>query len=179
MKLILGLLIGLLPLTLNGQQEFAEETIEKMETMGVAFLEPIDIDYKLKVPKKKKRQDELYGYDFSVHLDDRVVWVKLIEETETSLIRFPHLEFHRLLTHLASNEGESNIYIYDIPQEEGVDWMSEARFTPKKKISEYKYGTSKVYYREGKGMIVLLYFDKKIQARFTPYAGFVGGKTIE
>jgi hypothetical protein len=173
MKLILGLLIGLLPLTLNGQQEFAEETIEKMETMGVAFLEPIDTEYKLKVPRKKKRQDELYGYDFSVHLDDRVVWVKLIEETETSLIRFPHLEFHRLLTHLASNEGESNIYIYDIPREEGVDWMSEARFTPKKKISKYKYGTSKVYYREGKGMIVLLYFDKTIQARFTPYAGFV------
>ena len=115
----------------------------------------------------------MYGYDYSIHLDDRVVWVKLIEETETSLIRFPHLEFHRLLTHLASNEGESNIYIYDIPQEDGVDWMSEARFTPKKKISKYKYGTSKVYYREGKGMIVLLYFDKEIQARFTPYAGFV------
>ena len=54
-----------------------------------------------------------------------------------------------------------------------MDWISEARFTPKNKVSKHKYGTARVYYNECRGMIVLLYFDKEIQSEFVPYAGFI------
>ena len=173
MKHILVFLFLLAGVFTKAQTTFAEETLYKMEEMGVGFLAPLDQKYKVVVPKKKKRQDEYYGHDYEVHMDDRVVWVKLLNEDEQSLIQYPHLEFHRILTHLATNEGNSYIYMYDVPLEEGVDWMSEARFTPKSKVSKFKYATAKGYYRSGKGMILLLYFDKDMITRFTPVAGFI------
>ena len=173
MKHIFLLIILFCLLNTYAQQELSSEILQKMETMEVRFIDPVDSDYKIELPRKKKRKKELVDYDFKVRTDDRVVWIRLMEEDERSLIQYPHLEFHRLLTHLATNEGESNIMVYDVPRDKGVDWMSEARFTPKKGLSEYQYGTAKVYYKEGRGMIVVLYFDKKLQARFEPYVGFV------
>jgi hypothetical protein len=155
----------------TGQQEFNQEVVKKMEVLGVYFMEPLDTDYKISYPSKKRR-DQIFDYDFKIQLDDREVLVRMIEETSTSIISYPHLEFQRLMMHLASNEEGSNIYYYDIPKEEGVDWMSEARFTPKEKLSNRKYGTAKLYYKEGRGMIQVIYLDKKLQTLFQPLAVF-------
>ena len=172
MKYIFIIFIIFLANNIDSQQVLPEEVVKKMEIMEVDFIDPVDSKYSINAPKKKKREKPLQDYDFEVRKKDRVVWVRLFPEDEKSLINYPHLEFHRLLTHIASNEGESNIYIYDVPRDKGVDWMSEARFTPKDNLTDYEFGTAKVYYKEGHGMILVIYFDKKIQARFEPYVGF-------
>lgn len=154
-----------------GQQDFNDEVLSKMEAIGIDFLEPLDTEYKIVHPKRK-RGDQIFDYDFKVQLGDREILVRMIQETPTSIISYPHLEFQRLMMHLASNEGDSNIYFYDIPKEEGVDWMSEARFTPKEKLSSKQYGTAKLYFKEGQGMIQVIYLDKELQTIFQPILGF-------
>ena len=158
-------------------QSYIKENIQtKMDEMGVTFLEPVDSKYEIKYPNKRRKNKDLYTYDFRVEKDGRTALIKLIKENNAkAFIRFPHLEFHRLLTLIASNESESTIYIYDVPEDEGVDWMSEARFTPKDKLSENEYGTAKVYYKKGVGMIQVIYLDRRIQAGFEPFVSFNEG----
>ena len=171
-KHLITLAIGLLFLwgNLDAQTYFPADMQDKMQQMGISFLEPVDTKYSVVPPL---RENDLFAADAWIKNGNQDIWVQLIPEgdgSEKDLL--PHLEFQRLMIHLAKNEGESLIYYYDIPPDEGVDWMSEARFTPKDTLSLKPYGTANIAYKEGVGTLIVLYFDTELQTRFEPYFTF-------
>ncbi len=170
MQFVIKIVIILSPLQIFGQKDVPEEAKQKMEAMEVVFLDPVDSKYSIHLQKK---HEELLEYDFQVKFKDQEVLVRLLpEEDPESITHFPHLEFQRLLTHIATNDPEPNIYVYDVPKTEGVDWEIEARFTPKRSLSSREYGTLKVLYKEERGIIAIIYLDKRLQARFEPIVTF-------
>lgn len=170
MNIFIKIIIFLIPLQVFCQKDIPGDAIHKMEAMEVDFLDPVDAKYSIQLQKKNEK---LLTYDFKVKFKEQEILVRLLPEQDPeSITHFPHLEFQRLLTHIATNDPEPNIYVYDVPRKEGVDWEIEARFTPKKKLSSREYGTLKMYYKEGRGIIAVIYLDKRLQARFEPIVGF-------
>jgi hypothetical protein len=153
----------LLSTVLPSQSNFSPDIKSKLEKMELDFYEPIEQKFKTRKSGKNR------FFKFDLHLIDKKseqeIYVILRDENgEDDIVQFPHIEFTRLLANLATNDQEEDIMVvtYDTKKllARNSDWGSEAYFKTRKEISDYPYAKLVSFYKEGYGLVSIMYcFD--------------------
>jgi hypothetical protein len=141
-----------------------------MEALKAEIIFPTDQGQELKLRKKNNRSFAKEELMLSYGKSDIMIFLYPFESMKFD---FPHLEFNRVITHLASNAPEDHIFIYSLPESEIIDWAGEARFKVKDRISSKNFGTAQGYFRDKKGMYIVVYLDSKLQTEFQKVIEFV------
>lgn len=141
----------------------------KMEALALELVYPVDQSHELKL--KRYNRNSYAKEDFALFYGDTDVLVFLYP-FETMKFDFPHLEFNRVITHLASNAPDDHIFVYSLPGYEGVDWAGEARFKAKDNVSSKRFATAQGYFREQQGMYIVVYLDSKLKTSFNKVMAF-------
>lgn len=77
----------------------------------------------------------------------------------------PHLEFNRLLGNLIPNDDDQEVLVVGWREqkllEKNADWGAEAYIKPREEISSYPFAKLVSFFKEDKGMVVILYCFNK------------------
>jgi len=134
---------------------------EELEAMNLDFFTPTENKTKFLKPGKNK----FFKYDtrIKVKSNEMEVLVAFHHDTITSPIAtfYPHLEFNRLLNNVVPNDDDQEVLVigWRDPKlrDKNADWGAEAYIRPRKEVSTYPYAKMISFYREGEGMVVMLY----------------------
>ena len=137
---------------------------EQLEEMALDFYMPIENTFKF----SKLKSSEFFEYDTKLAARSREleILIALHPDGEGPLTSdLPHLEFNRLLANLTPNDDEQEVLIVgwneDRLSKRNADWGAEAYFSPRKEITKFPYVKLIAFFKEGEGMVVMLYcFDK-------------------
>ena len=162
---LLSTLLVLISVSAFGQKlEVIAQIDVQLEEMGLDFYMPVE--NKLKFSKLKS--SEFFEYDTKLAARSREleILIALHPDGEGPLTSdMPHLEFNRLLANLTPNDDEQEVLIVgwneDRLAKRNADWGAEAYFTPREEITKFPYVKLIAFFKEGHGMVVMLYcFDK-------------------
>lgn len=140
----------------------------KLELMQLDFLQPLDSDYKDVMVVR----NDLQKYDFAIRSKKEKLELRYIIELappNNPMYAVPSVQFSRMLTHLATNDEEALITVHSLSTADleifNADWGKVAYFQPKIGFSDKPNCKLLSLYREGKGMVhVLFLFDKPSEA---------------
>ncbi len=149
-------------------QENGLKTIEdNLDKMDLAFLMPTENAFKF----SKLKKSDFFDYDSKIRARSREleVLIALHPDGENEFTSFfPHLEFNRLLANLTPNDDEQEVLVVGWREtklrERNADWGAEAYFTPRKEVTDFPYTKLIAFFKEGQGMVVMLYCFHKPDA---------------
>jgi hypothetical protein len=145
------------------QQKIPLAIQQKMEEMGVQLLYPIE--QKSEISFKKVKKNSYAGEDLRIKKGNEEIMIFFYPRNKMKM-DFPHLEFNRLLTHLASNKEEDRVFIYKLPESGVIDWQGEARFITKRKVSNNRYAIAYGSFLAEKGLVIAIHMHKNLQADY-------------
>lgn len=158
--MLLPALLAILPLLLPAQPELPAGFEQLLSAAGLAFVYPLDSDYRLRNPEENDYfQDQLRLYSRREKIEMRFA---IQPETENSWP--PHVAAGRLAIHLASNHEEAQISVHRLGEEEAAfyraDWVKMYTFPPKPSFAPFDHCRLLALYREGRGTAFICYlFD--------------------
>jgi hypothetical protein len=137
---------------------------EDLDKMGLNFYTPVENTFKF----SKLRLSEFYEYDSRIRAKSGEMEILIAlhpDGEEMSTSRHPHIEFQRLLGNLTPNDDEQQVLVVGWREQKLVDrnadWGAEAYFRPRKAITSFPNAKLIAFFKEGHGMVVMLYcFDK-------------------
>jgi hypothetical protein len=163
---------------LKAQLIYTQQFTDKLETLDLFFYEPTDNWLHL-LPVKK---DSIFNYDLMLISEENDVDVRIILNTvaeKPDLLKFPHVEFTRILSNVATNDPEADILVSQLSGDTikdafNADWALMADFMPKKWISHLPFGRLYSLYKEDKGIasIIILTESQNIDAIYTRLISF-------
>lgn len=135
------------------------------------FLDQMDLQFYMPTENafqfSKIRDNDFFKYDSKIKAKSKEMEVLIAlhpdgERPFTS--NFPHLEFNRLLANMTPNDNEQEVLVIGWREPKlltrNADWGAEAYFTPRKQITDFPFAKLIAFFKEGKGMVVMLYcFD--------------------
>ena len=131
--------------------------------MGLEYFEPVEQKFKY----REGDSNRFFTYDLKLvdkKSEQEIFLILRNEKDEKDIVQYPHIEFTMLVANLATNDQEKDIMVvtHDTPKLviRNAIWGSEAYFTIRKEISRYPNAKLVSFYREGLGMVSILYcFD--------------------
>jgi hypothetical protein len=163
---------------LQAQLVYTQQFTDKLEALDLYFYEPTDNWLHL-LPVKK---DSIFNYDLMLISEENDVDVRIILNTideKPDLLKFPHVEFTRILTNVATNDPEADILVSQlsgatIKDAFNADWALMADFIPKKWLSLLAFGRLYSLYKDDKGIasIIILTDSEDIDAIYTRLISF-------
>ena len=160
MKSFIYSILFFLPIFLLGQSELPPNVAYKVDYMGLDYFHPLEQKFKF----KKGERNRYFSYDMKMidrKLKQEIFVILTPERTEDDIVKYPHIEFTRLLAGLATNEQDVDIMVvtHDTRKlnHSNADWGSESYFTIKEQISRYPHAKLFSFYKEGKGLVSILY----------------------
>jgi hypothetical protein len=114
---------------------------QQLSRMQLEFLEPVEAGYK----DVRVVQNEFFDYDFAIRSRRERLEIRFAIapfQPGDQAVNVPHVRAMRLVSHLATNEGESIISALSIDEAElreqfNADWGKVFFFTPKEKFTSY------------------------------------------
>lgn len=152
-------------LKINGQTYTDLKPIQDAITkMNLDFLMPVENKYKF----TRLRTSEFFDYDSRMvaRNNEMEIFIALHPDGEDELTTFfPHLEYQRLLANLVPNDIDQEVLVVGWRaqklKERNADWGAESYFKARKEITNFPFTKFVGFYKEGHGMVILLYcFDK-------------------
>lgn len=133
---------------------------QKLAAASMEWVTPLDTDYKDVYVLK----NDLQSYDFAIRSRKEKLEIRYIiqpyQENDLTA-HIPHIQFVRMLTHLATNEQEAVIAIHDVSEEDlswfHADWGKSAFFKLKDGFSGFVECRLLSLYKEEKGMAHVLF----------------------
>jgi hypothetical protein len=152
-------------LNVLGQKGVGLENVDDALTqMELDFFIPVENQFKF----SKLRTSEFFDYDTRMvaRNGEMEIFIALHPDGEDDLTTyFPHLEYQRLLANLVPNDDNQEVLVIGWREQKlkdkNADWGAESYFTSRKEITHFPHTKFISFYKEGKGMVVMLYcFDK-------------------
>jgi hypothetical protein len=140
--------------------ELSEGFAQKLAAASMEWVVPLDSDYK----DIHVLENDLQSYDFAIRSKKEKLEIRYIiqpyQENDLTA-HIPHIQFIRMLTHLATNEQEAIIAIHDVSEEDlswfHADWGKSAFFKLKDGFSGFVECRLLSLYKEEKGMAHVLF----------------------
>lgn len=169
---LLILFFGILCLSQEvwSQEEIPFDANQKLGVMGLEILSPVDSKDKLLY--RKKSSNSFANEDLLLSRGNTDIMIFLYP-FESMKFDYPHFEFNRIITHLASNDPNDLIFSYSLPENPLVDWSGEVRFKVKGKVSSRNFATAQGFFRDKVGLYIVVYMDSKLQTDFQKVMDFV------
>lgn len=140
---------------------YTRDFTEKLANANIHFIAPLDSWYKVTAPC----QDQYNSYDLCLVSEKDSAELKyiILDEKDTRKIVYPQIHFMTKAHHLAINDEAYYLRVSPLPaqhilDEMKADWVGEVSFTPKKSISNKRYGKMYSIYKEDVGMAVVILF---------------------
>lgn len=160
------LLATTLPCDLQAQIRLDETFRQKLDKVGLYFMEPVEGKYKV----QKKAKDPFQYYDFAIRSRPEKMEIRYLLDPwqeNNPLSAIPHIRATQLLTRLARNQGEGIIIGQSIGQETllddfNADWGKVFYFEPKGAFSSNAECKMLVIHKEGIGTAYVFFLYDKI-----------------
>lgn len=141
----------------------SHEFEEYLKERNIEFLYPIEGAFEM----EGNGYNGIFKYQQRMkHKDERLeIFILVADDQGDSFGQYPHLEFHRLIGTVATNKPEKEIMVVthdsDRLKTTNADWGNEAYFIVKDGVSKYPYGKAVSLYKEGSGLITIIYCFNK------------------
>lgn len=141
---------------------YTHDFTQKLLNADIRFTAPASGWFNVMAPC----QDQYFSYDLCLVSEKDSAELKyiILDGKETHKIKFPQVHFMSKVYHLATNDDGYWLRVSPEPGERildtlKADWAGEVSFTPKKSITDKKYGKVFSIYKEdiGMGLVVLFY----------------------
>ncbi|MEN0049973.1 MAG: hypothetical protein AAF806_23120 [Bacteroidota bacterium] len=157
--------IGLSNLTAQ-RIDYPSELLEKLSQMSLEIVEPTESSYRDVWVLK----NEVYSYDFAIRSRKEKLEIRYILRTanpNNPLSAFPDIEFLRLVTQLASNDGAASpMAFHEVEPQEleevfQADWGKYVFFQPKGSFAQWPHAKLLSLYKTNHGLVHILFLYKK------------------
>ncbi len=170
------LMICLLPFaSLVAQVKFPEAFKEKIKSVGIDIFKPVESNY-----KRFTFFSDFQHFDFAMQSRKEKLEIRYVIEPleiDNPINSIPNVRSMGLATHLASNEENSMVSVHSLEgaatsEQFNADWGKTFLFKPKALVSQKKYCRMLSLYKEGRGIVhVLFLFDKPTEALESRFYG--------
>ncbi len=147
--------------SINAQVKLSDDFQEKMETMQLEFLQPLEARYK----KTRTKKNIILKSDFAIKAKKADMEIQFALKPEAIPNQFPHMQATSMAVSIATNEQDTKMVMHEMSKKDlteyNADWGLITFFTPKDLFSTKKHCKMLSLYKEGEGMVYVLFlFDE-------------------
>jgi len=167
MKSLLITISVFLSISLSAQRiDYPDNFLEKLSQMSLEIVEPTESSYRDVWVLK----NEVQTYDFAIRSRKEKLEIRYILQAHNNnnpLSSFPDIEFLKLTTQLASNNGEASpMSFHEVEPKEleeifQADWGRYVFFQPKGAFAQWPHAKLLSLYKANHGLVHILFLYKK------------------